>query len=97
MTICTLKKWNETPVYQEALDNFLKSPAGRAFLEVLADSAPVINRGPVDSVMALQELGRLNHHHVILRLILSLTVQPDVQKQEPITADFSASPLDPAA
>jgi hypothetical protein len=92
MTPYTLAKWNENPAYQEALDTFLKSSAGNAFLDVWIERTPVAP--PItDNVNALHIAGRTAQHLADYQLILRMTQKQNLKVAEQEESDYSTSPI----
>lgn len=91
MKTFNLQLWRETPGYQAELDTFLKSPAGKAFMETLHAETPVAPP-VVDNVNALTIAGRTAQHLAVLRRIASMSElsEPTAENER---ADYSEEPL----
>jgi hypothetical protein len=92
MTPYTLAQWNENPEYQESLDTFFKSAAGRAFLDVWIERTPV---APpiIDNVNALHIAGRTGQHLADYQFMLRMTRKQNLKVAEQEESDYSTSPI----
>lgn len=93
MTTCNLQKWNETPPYQEALENFLRSAAGKAFMEVWISQTPAAPP-MIDNVNALHIAGRTAQHLADYQFIVRLTQKQKLGEEDGgVKSDFETDSI----